>query len=147
MAVTTLALGKDATLEIDTGSNDGTFSTHPDIGGWTDFSFTFRRTNPDSTNVDTAGYDGKEYGIIGCSLSANVLDDQANDTVQDQILADFAAGTKRWFRVRPRVGTGYVEWLFKGVINNASYTAEQGGIVRFNLAVDSDGSITKQDQS
>lgn len=147
MAVATLALGYNSTIEIDTGSNDGTFSTHPDLGGWTTGSLTVRRTNVDSTNVDTSGHEGKEYGIKGISLSVECLDDQNGDTAQDQLLADFAAGTKRWFRVRPRVGTGYVEWLIKMVINDAAYTLEQNGLVRFSMSADSDGSYTKQDQT
>lgn len=146
MAVSVLKLGYNATWEIDTGSNDGTFSTHPELGGWTTGNLTVRRTNPDSTNVDTGGYEGKEYGIKGVSFNFECLDDQSGDAVQDQLLADFNAGTKRWFRIRPRVGSGYVEWLIKAVINNAAWTVEQNGIVRFNLAADSDGSYTKQDQ-
>lgn len=147
MSVATLGLGYSAVIQIDTGSNDGTFSSSAALGGWTTGTLTVTRTNPDSTNVDTSGHQGREYGIKGITLSIDCLDDQNGDSAQDQILADFAAGTKRWFRVRPRVGTGYVEWLFRGVINNAAWTKEQGGIVRFNLSVESDGSYTKQDQT
>lgn len=147
MSANNLGLGYSSTLEIDTGSNDGTFSTHPDISGWSTFNFTLRSTNPDSTRVDTGGFEGKEYGILGASLSADIFDDQANDTAQDQLIADFWARTKRWVRIRSRVGTGYIQVAFKAVINNAAYTSEQGGIVRFNLALDSDGTVTVSDQT
>lgn len=147
MSVTTLALGYNTTIEIDTGSNDGAFSSSAALGGWGTMNFVVRRTNPDSTNVDTGGFEGKEYGLKGCSLSGDIFDDQLNDTAQDQLLADYNAGTKRWIRIRMRIGTGYLQYVFKSVINNASWTLEQGGLVRFNLAVDSDGTITKSDQS
>lgn len=147
MAVTTLALGYNSTIELDTGANDGTFAGATALGGWTTGTLTITRTNPDSTNVDTGGYQGREYGIKGIALAVDNLDDQLNDTAQDQLLADFEAGTKRWLRVRPRIGTGYVEWEFRAVINSVAYTEEQGGIVRFNLSCESDGTYTKQDQT
>jgi hypothetical protein len=147
MAVSTLALGFNSIVEIDDDANDGAFTTtHPSVGGWTTGTLTLTRTNPDSTNIDTAGYQGREYGIKGATLSLDVLDDQNGDAVQDQLLADYDAGTKRWFRIQPRVGTGYVQYVMQMVIDSATYTLEQGGLVRFSLAASSNGTITKSDQ-
>ncbi|NIU03763.1 MAG: hypothetical protein GWN29_04915 [Gammaproteobacteria bacterium] len=147
MAVSTLALGYNSTIEIDTDSNDGSYGTSATIGGFTSGSLALARTNPDSTNIDTSGYQGREYGIKGATLNFECLDDQNADTFQDQVLADYDAGTKRWFRIRPRIGAGYVQYSAKFVIDSASYTVEQGGVVRFSLAASSDGTITKSDQS
>lgn len=148
MAVSSLALGYTSVVEIDTGANDGTFSSSAVVGGWTTGTLTLSRTNPDSTNIDTGGFQGREYGIKGATLSLDVLDDQLNDSAQDQLLADYDAGTKRWFRIQPRSGTtGMVEYEIRFVIDSATYTLEQGGIVRFSLAATSDGTITKQDQT
>lgn len=146
MAVSTLALGYNSTIET-CDANDGLFTPATTLGGWTTGNLTFRRSSVDSTNVDTGGYEGKEYGLIGLSLSFECLDDQNGDTGQDTLLSDFNAGTKRYMRVRPRVGTGYLQWVFQAVINNAAWTLEQGGLARFSFACDSDGTITKSDQS
>lgn len=148
MAVSSLALGWNSKVIIDSVSNDGTFAPTPTtLGGWVSGSLTFRRTNPDSTNIDTAGYEGKEYGIKGLSLSLEILDDNANDTGMDGLIDDFYAGTKRWIRVQPRVGTGYREFDFQAVINNAAWTLEQNGIIRFSFAADSNGAFTEDDQA
>lgn len=147
MSVSSLALGYNSTIEIDTGSNDGTFSSSATIGGFTSGSLTLSRANPDSTNIDTGGYQGREYGIKSAAVSAECLDDQENDTAQDQLLADYEAGTKRWVRVRPRVGTGYCQWDFRAVIGSDTKPIAQGEIAKFTLALESDGTITKSDQS
>ena len=147
MSVSTLDLGKSSTLEIDTGSNDGTYSSSAVFGGFTSGALALSRTNPDSTNIDTSGYQGREYGIKGATLTAELLDDQNADSAQDQLLADYDAGTKRWIRIRPRIGTGYLQYSAQFVIDSASYTIEQGGIVRFSLAASSNGTITKSDQT
>ncbi len=147
MAATTLALGYNSKITLDSG-NDGLFTTSADLGGWVSGSLTIRRTNPDSTRVDTAGFEGKEYGIRGASLTLEIMDDQAGDTDgQDQLITDYFGGTKRWIRVQPRVGTGYLEWTAQWVINNAAWTLEQNGLVRFSLGADTDGTITKADQA
>lgn len=147
MSVSTLALGFSSTVQIDTGSNNGAYSSSATIGGFTSGSLTLSRTNPDSTNIDTGGYQGREYGIKGATISFECLDDQNADSAQDQLLADYDAGTKRWMRIRPRIGTGYVQYSAQFVIESASYTIEQGGIVRFTMSASSNGTITKSDQS
>jgi len=147
MAIDDLKLGWQSTIEMDTGSNNGTFSSSVTIGGFTSGSLTPARTNPDSTNIDTAGFQGREYGIRAISFTGECLDDQATDTFQDNALTDYHTGVKRWLRIRPRVGTGHIEWIFKAVWSTAPYTIEQGGIVRFSITGESDGTITKQDQT
>lgn len=147
MATSVLNLGYLSTIEIDTGANDGAFSSSAVIGGFTSGSLNLSRSNPDSTNIDTAGFQGREYGIKSAAITAECLDDQLNDSAQDQLLADYDAGTKRWLRVRPRIGTGYLQYIFKAVLDSVSYTEEQGGIVRFSLAASSHGTITKSDQT
>ena len=149
MSVTTLALGFNSTIELDIPANDGTFSTPVTIGGFTSGSLALARTNPDSTNIDTGGYQGREYGIKGATINAEMLDDSditLGDAAQEELLNDYNTGTKRWMRVKPRVGTDYPEYDARYVIDSVNYTIEQGGIVRFSLAASSDGTITKADQ-
>lgn len=146
MAATTLKLGWESVITIDT-LNVGDFVANANAGGWTSGNLSLRRGNVDSTNVDTAGYEGKEYGVKGAGLTLECLDDVKNDTFQDQMMDDYEAGTKRWIRVRPRVGTGYFEWIFQLVLASVTITKEQTGIVRFSLAGDSHGTITAQAQA
>lgn len=146
MAASNFQLGWQSVIEIDT-ANAGDFLAKAALGGWTTGSLNLRRANVDSTNVDTAGYEGKEYGISGAGLTLDCLDDTNTDTAQDTLLEDFWTGVKRWIRIQPHVGAGYLEFEFQLVISAASVTKEQGGIVRFNLAGDSHGTVTKQDQT
>jgi hypothetical protein len=145
MSATLFQLGYLSTIKIDT-ANLGDFVANASLGGWTTGTLSLRRANVDSTNVDTAGYEGKEYGIIGAGLTLECLDDTNSDTAQDTLLTDYWTGVKRWIQITPHVGTGYLQWEFQLVISTCSVTKEQGGIVRFSLAGDSHGTITKQDQ-
>lgn len=146
MSASVLQLGYLSEITIDT-ANVGDFVASADVGGWTTGSLTLRRANVDSTRVDTAGFEGKEYGIKGLGLTLEVLDDTNGDTAQDTLMTDYEDGVKRWMRVRPHVGTGFLEFSFQLVISGASITMEQGGIVRFSLTGDADGTITKADQT
>lgn len=141
MAAGVFQLGWQSTITVD-DLNVGDFVSSAEVGGRVTGNLTLRRTNPSSDNSDKAGYEGKEYGIIGGSLTLNILDDTNGDAAQDLLMDDFLGGVKRWVRVRPHVGTGFFEFTFKLVLSGCTSTMENGGIVRWDISGDSDGTIT-----
>ena len=133
--------GRKATVEI---SADG--NTYYAIGGVTSANWDPSVKEIDITDTDSGAFEEMMPGRMSakCDVDANF---EEGDAGQALVTAAFMARAKKYWRIRPTAGSGYVEHKGQGYVTGAPEAIPGEKQVTFKFTVKMTGAFTSTAQA
>jgi hypothetical protein len=129
-----MGLGTASTIEV---AIDGSTKTFASLGKVTGGTLSWKSGTADMTNNDSGGFKEYLYTDTDISLQADVKFDPA-DAVQTNLMTYVNAktdgsSTYMTVRVRPIVGTGNEQWVFRALVTDFSISMRHGEGVTMSI--------------
>jgi hypothetical protein len=131
-----MGLGSGSTVEV---AVDGATKTFASLGRLSGGTLDWKTATADMTNNDSGGYTEFLYTDTTINLSADVKYDPA-DAVQTSLMTYVNSktdGTSTFLtcRVRPIVGSGFEQWVFRALVTDFSiaFRHGEGVVATFNF--------------